>query len=152
MEEKNGLSQVPKGKSANFLGTNGNHSRGTKFINGSEKIDKELEVVFVPILKSMQEIFYGRFDVKCTSLEDVKKGKPFKIVEFNGVAGEPVHIYEPGYPLLKAYQDVFKQWRIIYRIFKAQKRKNVQPLAWKELKYYFNKHRSQLKLIKKAGK
>jgi hypothetical protein len=146
------ISVIPFEGQLIYLEPIGNHNRGTKFLDGSNQIDEKLKNIFLPILKNMKEVYYGRFDVKCSSLEDLKKGQTFKIVEFNGVAGEAAHIYQPGYSIVQAYKDVYFQWKIIYRIFKVQKKNHVYPLVWKEFKQYFTIHRSQMSLIKRANK
>lgn len=119
----------------------GNHSRGTTFLNGNHYIDHQLTAVFDLLAKNMQGIHYGRFDMKCESMDLLKKGKAFKILEFNGIASEPAHIYDPAYSAWHAYRDIFQHWKIIYHIGKAQRQKGIQPMSWKEayrsLREYF---------------
>ena len=126
----------------------GNHSRGTMFLNGNHHIDDQLIDIFDQIGQQMDGIYYGRFDLKCKSMEEVKKGHGFKILEFNGIASEPAHIYDPSYPLFDKYRDIQKHWRVIYDIGKIQRKRGVHGMSWKEatdsLKAYFN----YLKMIK----
>lgn len=110
----------------------GNHSRGTTFLNGNKHIDARLEKVFDQIGVRMEGIHYGRFDMKCQSIEQLKQGKDFKVLEFNGIASEPAHIYDPTYSPLQAYRDIFQHWKIIYRISQLQRQKGIQPMTWKE--------------------
>lgn len=120
----------------------GNHSRGTTFLNGNEHIDATLEKVFDAIALEMEGIYYGRFDMKCESIAQLKKGQGFKVLEFNGIASEPAHIYDPDYSTIQAYRDIFSHWKIIYQISKIQRRKGVRPMSWKEafqsVRTYFN--------------
>ena len=39
-------------------------------------------------------------------------------MELNGAGSEPAHIYQPGFPLLKAYKVLFSHWKILYQISK----------------------------------
>lgn len=110
----------------------GNHSRGTTFLNGNEHIDATLEKIFDQIGVQMEGIHYGRFDMKCQSIERLKQGKDFKVLEFNGIASEPAHIYDPTYSTRQAYRDIFQHWKIIYRISQHQRQKGIQPMTWKE--------------------
>lgn len=87
----------------------GNHSRGTKFLNANEHVDDQLKSVFEKLVLSMPDFYYGRFDVKTNSLEDLKKGS-FRIIEVNGVSSEPGHIYDPECSLERAYRDLFWHW------------------------------------------
>ena len=119
----------------------GNHSRGTTFLNGNVHINEELEKVFDKIALKMEGIYYGRFDMKCESVELLQEGKVFKILEFNGIASEPAHIYDPSYSVIQAYKDIFQHWKIIYQISKAQRQKGVKPMtvreAYQSVKTYF---------------
>ena len=119
----------------------GNHSRGTTFLNGNIHINKKMEKVFDNLALKMEGIYYGRFDMKCESVELLQEGKAFKILEFNGIASEPAHIYDPSYSVLQAYKDIFSHWKIIYKISKAQRQKGVKPMTIKEayqsVKTYF---------------
>ncbi|NOZ48379.1 MAG: hypothetical protein GXO79_16630 [Chlorobi bacterium] len=94
----------------------GNHNRGTVFLNGNYLINKELVSVFDNIAKDLKGFYYGRFDLKYNSLEELYKGEKIKILEINGVNSEPAHIYEPAFSLLNAYKSIFKHVKIIYNI------------------------------------
>jgi hypothetical protein len=104
----------------------GNHSRGTKFLNGNHLIDAELEAAFRPVCEALDGILYGRFDLKCASVEALRRGE-FKAMELNGVLGEPAHIYDPAFGMWKAYRDLYRHWRLLYRLHRAQKALGVYP-------------------------
>ena len=110
----------------------GNHCRGTTFLNGNQYIDQQLEKVINDIAIQMKDIHYGRFDIKCQSIALLKQSKAFKILEFNGIASEPAHIYDPEYSIIQAYRDIFNHWKIIYELSKIQRKKGVPTMSWKE--------------------
>jgi hypothetical protein len=120
----------------------GNHSRGTLFLNGNKWIDKTFTRIFDAIAFEMEGIHYGRFDLKCSSMEELKLGQKIHIFEFNGIASEPAHIYDPDYPFLKKYADIFRHWKIIFAIYKKQKALGIKSMTLKEalqsLKDYFS--------------
>ncbi len=91
----------------------GNHCRGTKFLDGNNLITKENLAIFDEIMKPLENYYYGRFDIKVPSIEDFKQGKGIKIMEVNGVASEPAHIYDPKTSIWKAYKDIFWHMKII---------------------------------------
>ena len=122
---------VAKGKTE-LLEPIGNHCRGTKFLNGNHYIDDQIHRVFDTIGLQMEGIYYGRFDMKCESIAALREGSGVKILEFNGVAGEPAHIYDPTYPIRKAYQDIWRHWGVIYEISSVQIAKGVKPMTWRE--------------------
>ena len=56
----------------------------------------------------------------------------FKILEFNGIASEPAHIYDPQYSRIQGYRDIFNHWKIIYQIYKKQRAKGIPSMSWSE--------------------
>ncbi|MEO1517255.1 MAG: hypothetical protein AAFV95_19675 [Bacteroidota bacterium] len=126
------LSKVPAVGEWVELEPIGNHSRGTMFLNGNHHIDEALRAVIDQMGQGMEDIFYGRFDMKCESIEALKQGRHFKVLEFNGIASEPAHIYDPSYPIWKKYRDIFQHWGIIYRISQVQRQRGVYGMSWKE--------------------
>ncbi|MCB0494833.1 MAG: hypothetical protein KDC79_01740 [Cyclobacteriaceae bacterium] len=109
----------------------GNHNRGTAFLNGCHLIDEELTNTFDVVSKQIDGFYYGRFDVRCKDVNALKTGD-IKIMELNGAASEPAHIYHPGYSILKAYRAFFHHWKMLYRISKANHKKGVPYLKFKE--------------------
>lgn len=110
----------------------GNHCRGTMFLNGNHHIDDSLTQAFESVLSQMDDIHYGRFDMKCHSIEHLRSTGQFKAVEFNGIGAEPAHIYDPTYPLWNKYRDIYQHWKVIYNIYKVQAANGVEPMSLKE--------------------
>jgi hypothetical protein len=63
-----------------------------------------------------EHFYYGRYDIKTTSLEDMKQGKNISILEFNGVGSEPNHIYDIGLSYVQAIRIIAKHWKYMYEI------------------------------------
>ncbi|MCY7421095.1 MAG: hypothetical protein LH478_05050 [Chitinophagaceae bacterium] len=99
-----------------FLSYAGNHNRGAKFINLHNEIDDKLQRIFDTISYECKTFFYGRYDLKCTSLEDLKAGKNISILEFNGTGAEPNHIYDCNLTYLQALKEIARHWRHMYKI------------------------------------
>jgi hypothetical protein len=131
-DNPNLLKTIPENDETIELEPIGNHSRGTTFLNGNHHIDDDLKAVFDGIGFGMEGIYYGRFDLKCESIDLLKAGKDFKILEFNGIASEPAHIYDPEYPVFRAYKDLYEHWKIIFEISKVQRAKGVESMNLKE--------------------
>lgn len=96
----------------------GNHNRGARFINLSNKIDEQLSAVMDKINLFSKQFYYGRYDIKTTSLEDLKHCRNISILEFNGVGSEPNHIYDNGLSYMDAIKIIAKHWRYMYEIGK----------------------------------
>jgi hypothetical protein len=98
-----------------LLNSIGNHSLGTTFLNGEHLINAKLSKTFDTISKQIEGFYFGRYDLRCASLEDLYEGK-IKIMELNGCGAEPAHIYHPGFPLGKAMGILFTHWKNIFLI------------------------------------
>ncbi len=94
----------------------GNHNRGARFINLYKEIDDQLCAVFDNISKIVPQFHYGRYDLKCTSLADLKQGKNIQILEYNGTGAEPNHIYDCGMSYKSALKVIAQHWKDMYNI------------------------------------
>ena len=83
------------------------------------------------------QFYYGRYDIKCQSIEDLRKKQNFTILEFNGSGAEPNHVYHAGYSLFDAYKVFLRHWKVLYEISKYNNQHGVPywPLikGWKFL-------------------
>jgi len=107
-----------------------NHNRGAQFIDLKDKIDQQLVAVFDTISLKIDDFFYGRYDIMCTNAEDLKAGKNFTILEYNGCGAEPNHFYDTGYTLIGAYTEILKHWKALYEISNYNKYRGVKPWAF----------------------
>lgn len=115
----------------------GNHCLGTTFLNCNHLINEKLSDSFDKISKQIGGFYFGRFDLRTNTLDDLENGK-VKIVELNGCGAEPSHIYQPGFPLFKGIQTIIVHWRNLYRVSKENHKQGVPYLSFKEGKeiYY----------------
>lgn len=126
-----------------------NLSRGGRLISLEEEKDANLLAVFDKLSTYSKSFFYGRYDIKCASIDDLKMGKNFTILEYNGSGAEPHHIYGNGYSLLQAYKIVISHWKILFEISRANRKDGnevwpfLQGLKFlRDAKKYFKKLRS----------
>lgn len=101
-----------------YLSIAGNHNRGARFINLEKEIDERLCKVFDKISVDAGHFYFGRYDLKAASVEELKQGKNFCILEYNGAGAEPNHIYDCGMSYSKALKIVIEHWEHLYRIGK----------------------------------
>ncbi len=109
----------------------GNHNRGTAFLNGNHLISEELINSFDLLSQQIEGFYYGRYDVRCKDEAALKRGDVM-IMELNGAASEPAHIYQSGYPILKAYKSLFHHWKVMYRISIANHKRGVKYTSFKQ--------------------
>ena len=128
------LNQVlPEGEKY-ILSIAGNHNRGAKFINLYKQIDQQLCDVFDDISNKAKTFHFGRYDLKRTSIEDLKAGKNFSILEFNGAGAEPNHIYDCGMSYRDALKVVASHWNDLYKIGMINKKAGIP--YWSFIKGY----------------
>jgi hypothetical protein len=106
---------IPEGEIF-YLSYAGNHNRGAHFTNLHKEIDESIHQVFDDLSHYTEKFFYGRYDIKTKSIEDLKQGKNFMILEFNGSGAEPNHIYDCGMSIWQAYGIIIKHWKALYEI------------------------------------
>lgn len=109
----------------------GNHCLGTMFLNSNHLITEKLIDSFDRISKQIEGFYFGRFDLRCASFQDLESGK-VKIVELNGCGAEPAHIYQPGYSLWKAMSELIVHWKNLYRVSAENHARGVPYLSFAE--------------------
>lgn len=110
----------------------GNHARGAKFIDVSSKISPKLNEVFNEICLQIPEFYFGRMDVMYSNWDDLEQGKNFALVEVNGAASEPTHIYDPKHSLFFAWKELARHIRYMYKISVANHKRGFPYLSHKE--------------------
>lgn len=124
---------IPEGESF-ILSDALNLSRGGLLIDLSSKKDEQLLAVFDKLSHYSGKLFYGRYDIKCASIEDLKKGRNFTILEFNGCGGEPHHVYANGNSFSRACRILIDHWNVLYKISEQGKRPWGLIEGWKFLR------------------
>lgn len=124
-----------------------NLSRGGKLVSLALEKDDQLLAVFDQLSHYTNCFYYGRYDIKCSSVEDLKKGRNFSILEYNGSGAEPHHVYGDGNSLFKACAILVHHWKILYQISKLNKGKGIPCWKfWQGIRYSW-KARQHFKLL-----
>lgn len=138
MTYRNRLSEIiPQGKKMELVSI-GNHCLGTTFLNCNHLINDKLNASFDAISKQIDGFYFGRYDLRCASLQDLENGD-VKIVELNGCGAEPAHIYHPGSSLIKAMGVLITHWQNLYRVSKENHERGVSYLSLKEGKQIYRR-------------
>jgi len=132
-----------------YLSYAGNHNRGARFINLYHLVDEKLLKIFDDFSHYTDKFFYGRYDIKCTSLDDLKEGKNYSILEFNGCGAEPNHIYDAGISIWKAYAEILKHWKVLYQISKYNHKNGTPYWSFKRGWNYLKEAKRHFKMLEK---
>lgn len=125
------LKSVPKKGEKVIVESIGNHCRGTTFFDAHYQIDEKINDAFNRLAGEINGFYFGRFDLRCQSFDDLRKLYNFKILELNGAGAEPAHIYEPGASLWKGYRDIF--WHLNQLAQISQKNHRMGVPYWSTL-------------------
>jgi len=112
----------------------GNHVLGAEFQNYEHIIDSQLNEVFDRISKSIKGFYFGRFDLRTTSIEDLKAGKNISILELNGAGAEPAHIYDPQFSFFEAQKVLATHYKMMFDAAKANKQKGEEFMTYASFK------------------
>lgn len=104
----------------------GNHARGSKFTDISDKITNNLTDTINKLCKQIDGFYYGRLDIRYNTWEELEEGKNYSIIELNGSGSEPTHIYDPKHSIIDAWRIILQHWNILYRISKANRKLGVK--------------------------
>ena len=127
-----------------------NHNRGAHFVDLKEHIDEKLVSLFDSISIRVNDFFYGRYDIMCSNVEDLKNGKNFTILEYNGCGAEPNHFYDTGYTLLSAYKEILMHWKALYQISEYNRQQGVAPWPFLKGRNFLNEATANFKMMKAA--
>jgi hypothetical protein len=135
-------SVLPIGEKRNLV-PYGNHARGAKFIDASNKISPELTKVIDEMCLQIPEFYFGRMDLMFNSWEDLEQGKNFSLVELNGAGSEPTHIYDPKHSLFFAWKILAQHITYMYKISVANHKRGFPYLSHKDGMQQYRLHLEQ---------
>lgn len=140
------LTVLLKGEKLNLV-PYGNHVRGAKFIDGSHWISQKLTDTINEMCLQIPGFYFGRLDVMYNSWEELEQGKSFSIVELNGAASEPTHIYDPAHSLFFAWAVLARHITSMYEISVINHKKGIPYLPHKEGMKEYRLHMEQSEKI-----
>lgn len=109
----------------------GNHARGAKFLDFSNRTTPALEQKIDEIANQVNGFYYGRFDIRFSSWEKLTAGKEFSIIELNGAGSEPTHMYDPKHSIFFAWKEIIRHWFLLFKVSRLNHRKGVPYMSYK---------------------
>jgi len=100
---------------------------GAVYRDAADSITPALEAEFDAIARDIDGLHFGRFDVKFGSLAGLERGEDFEILELNGAGAEMLQIWDGRVTLLEAYRTLWRQYRELFAIGAAMRRRGVRP-------------------------
>lgn len=107
-----------RAKRLSFIGS---HTLGCKFTDDTEQLlTPELEAAIFELFETQPGFNFGRVDVKCADEEAFRQGE-FVVIEVNGVASLPTHMFDPKFTIMQAYKIFFEHARLLVKIAREQR-------------------------------
>lgn len=126
----------------------GNHARGSKFIDDSDKIDPQLTQAMDQITSRISGFNFGRLDICFRDWESLRNAENFMIIEVNGAGAEPTHMYDPDHSIFYAWKEIIRHWWIMTTVCIKNHQQGTSYLSLKQGKEMFRKYNEIQKKIK----
>ena len=110
----------------------GSHTLGCKFTDDRHLCTPELEQAIFSTFASQPGFNFGRVDVKAASEEAFRNGD-IVIIEVNGVASLPTHMFDPSLSVWQAYGIFFEHARYLVSIAREQRNQPMDLMPYREI-------------------
>ena len=115
------------------LATIGSTRVGGLYRNGGAYITPALVQAIDAIARDMRDFHFGRFDVRFDSLQALRAGHGFVIMEVNGAGSEAIEAWDPDTSLLNGLKMIFAKQRMLFEIGAAMRQRGHAPIGLVEL-------------------
>ena len=102
---------------------------GGLYRDASHLITPQLSARFDAISRSMPEFYFGRYDIRFESLEDLQAGTGFAIIEVNGAGAEAIQAWDPELPLRTVYRQMFEVQSLLFEIAARNRARGFRPIG-----------------------
>jgi membrane protein DedA with SNARE-associated domain len=127
------LDEVPAAGERIVLGELGTHARGACFVDARGFVTPQLRAAIDRLMAGVGGLDFGRFDLRVPSEAALQAGEGLRILEFNGVTGEPAHIYHPGRSWIRGIADLGSHWRAACATGAANRARGARPTGLREI-------------------
>lgn len=151
LKHRGNLNKVVRKDEVYYLSYALNLSRGRKRVSLVHEIDSDQIAVFDKLSHYTKQFYYGRYNIRCASIEGLKQGKNFTILEFNGCGAEPHHAYENGNTLFEAYAIFLHHRQVLYKISHKNRLFGVKPWGFRKGILLFGSRQTILQALESIG-
>jgi hypothetical protein len=115
------LDEIPASGERVRLVLVGNHCKGSVFRDGTGQLTPALAARIESLAQAMPDFHFGRFDLRYRSLEELRQGEAFSVIEINGAGSEATHMWDARTRLGKAWRDQLWHYEQVFRIGRANR-------------------------------
>lgn len=121
------------------------HCQGAVFEDARSHITLKLTESINAIMDGLPEFYYGRLDVKFSSVNALKNGKTIEIIEINGASSESIHIWDKNTRFKDAIKALLWQYKTLFTLGAYQRTKGYETPG---IKKFFKHWRIEKNLAK----
>jgi membrane protein DedA with SNARE-associated domain len=121
------LDHVPEAGEIVRLSFIGSIRVGGLYRDARAHITPELTARFDAISRAMPEFYYGRYDVRFASVERLRAGEDFRIIEINGAGSESISVWDPEKTVRQVYAGLFMHQRLLFEIGARNRARGFRP-------------------------
>ncbi|CAM2011102.1 hypothetical protein [Acanthopleuribacter pedis] len=134
------LQRVPAAGEHVILDHVAQQAHGARFWDANTLITPEVTAFFDQLCAPLDGFYLGRFDLKATGPESLATGEGLVVLELNGTASVPLHVFDPAVGFLDTYKAMYRHWAAIYRISVANHQRGVAYLRPRDaVRYLFKR-------------
>jgi hypothetical protein len=123
------LDRVPAAGERVRLSTIGSTRVGGLYRDGGDCITPALTAAIDAIARDMKDFHFGRFDVRFTTMEALRAGTGFTIMEVNGAGSEAIEAWDPGTGLVAGLRTIFAKQRRLFEVGAANRKRGVPTIG-----------------------
>lgn len=105
----------------------GSHTMGCMFTDDTDLLTPQLERAICAVCDSQPGFNFGRLDIKTENQSAFQRGD-ITVIEVNGIASLPTHMFDPNNSLRRAYQIFLEHGKLLAAIANEQRQ---QPMVLK---------------------
>lgn len=128
----------------------GSHTMGCRFTNDSNLRTPELRRAVDAVCVSQPGFNFGRLDVRAVSRDALQAGE-FTIIEVNGVASLPAHMFDPRHSLRQGYRIFFEHARHMAEVAVEHRQQPMDLLPITALLRKARRNAQQLNALQEAA-
>lgn len=127
----------------------GSHTLGCKFTDDRHLHTVELEKAIFNVFESQPGFNFGRVDVKAADEAAFMRGE-FVVIEVNGVASLPTHMFDPKFTIWQAYGIFFEHARYLAQIAREQRKQPMKLLSYWAVVKKVKENQTMLNVVHQA--
>jgi hypothetical protein len=126
------LDAVPAAGRVVRLAFIGSIRTGGLYRDAASHLTPALSARFDAIARSMDEFYFGRFDIRFASVERLEAAEDFAIIEINGAGSEPIQVWDPDRTLGAAYRELAQHQSLMFEIARRNRSRGYRPMRLQE--------------------